>query len=216
MVIGDIVDQGRNIVISGVPNASYSWRSIRHHWPNKPWPEQLRCDMEALITDLSLIPAHETLFWYKAECTPDAAMVMRNIGGVPGAWAKRKRGGQERFEFIEDMAAAVNQVVYEVIQPLDRIPFQVLSTDFVQDDIVGHIVQLNDSASEGVFTAEETLDATMDDAFSETSSLVNPKAAGRNQSVSNISVTTNRSNMNTSFDIRLKAAPPVEIKETNM
>jgi hypothetical protein len=216
LFLGDIVDQGRNVVISGVPDVAYSWKSIRYRWPNKPWPEELRADMEMVISDLHGQAPQDVVYWYKAECTPDPSMVIRNIGGVPGVWVKNKRGAVEKFDFVEDLAAAVNQVVYEVLQPLQRIPFHVLSTDFVQDDIVGHIIQLNDAASEGLYSAEESLDVSVfEDNFSESSSLMAPKS-GRNQSVSNISVGTNRSAMNASFDVRLHAAPPVEVKETNM
>lgn len=213
--VADIVNQGRNVVICGVPNAAYCWRGIQHHWPNRPWPEQLRADLEATLTEVASRPP-DRLFWYKAECTPDTSMVVRNLGGVPGLWAKSK-GGLEKFEFLEDMAASANHAVYEVLQGVEHLPFNVLSTDFVQDDIVGLIVQLNDNAEEGRFTANESAEA-LDEVFAaeDTSMLVASTRGQHKLSSSHSSVSTARSNMNTSFDIRLQPAPPIELKETNM
>ena len=126
-----------------MPQKAYSWLHLDYRWPNKAWPEDLRRDMIETLVDLE-DRSSDDLFWYKAECTPNAAMVTRSIGGVPGAAVFRR--ADEKLEFVRDLAGAVNHVVLEVLNDVSKLPFWVLSTDYVQDDVIEKILALNDNA----------------------------------------------------------------------
>ena len=142
---GDIVDQGKQIFISGIPNVAFSWKNLQAHWPNKQWPDDLHDDFENMLAEF-YDSGPQSYFWYKAECTPGTHMVIRSLGGVPGAAAHKC--ADEKFEFVEDMAAAANYVVYEILNQADKLPINVLSTDFVNDEIVDRIIELNGQTSE--------------------------------------------------------------------
>ena len=70
-------------------------------------------------------------------------MIVRLLGGIPGLAVRKCSKG--KFEFIEDMAAAVNHQVLEVLKKVPTLPFNVLSTDYVHDDIIDCIVKFNDT-----------------------------------------------------------------------
>ena len=153
LIPGDLIDQAKNVMIFGVPNKSYSWVGLDYRWPNKSWPDDLKEDMITTIADMDERTS-KNLFWYKAECTPNAAMVTRSIGGVPGAAACRK--ADEKLEFVEDLAAVTNREILDVLNDTDVLPFQVLSTDFVQDEVIEKIVQLNQYAQHAVAILDVT------------------------------------------------------------
>ena len=126
-----------------MPQKAYSWLHLDYRWPNKAWPEELRRDLIETLVDLEDRSADD-LFWYKAECTPNAAMVTRCIGGVPGAAVFRRT--DEKLEFLRDLAGSTNHVVLQVLDDVSKLPFWVLSTDYVQDEVIGRIIALNDNA----------------------------------------------------------------------
>ena len=86
---GDLIDQGKQVAVFGVPHVAYTWNKLRWRWPNKAWPKELQDDFEDSLSEMSMYPPGNNLFWYKAECTPNAAMVTRCVGGVPGLGAGR-------------------------------------------------------------------------------------------------------------------------------
>ena len=181
------MDQGKNIVIFGVPNTSYSWRCLRYRWPNKAWPHELKEDMEQTISELSLHRPRE-LFWYKAECTPSGSMVVRSLGGLPGAIASRC--AHEKLEFIEDMAAATNRCVLDVLLELNCNSFNMLSVDYVNEELIDRIIELNNVAQSGVYkTNSVTVDS---DSFDE------------------VDMTRN------SLEVPIKQPKALEVRETNM
>ena len=135
---GQIVSQGTNILLFG-EKVSYS-QKLNYRWPNKTKPVEIQTDLDQHVRERINRPGY-AFFWYKAECTPDAAMVVRNLGGVPGLIAASCAA--EKFEFIEGMATSVNHGVLDVIEGCTSLPFNVLSTDYVTDDIIGKIVDLN-------------------------------------------------------------------------
>ena len=73
-------------------------------------------------------------------------MIVRSVGGVPGAAAHKCT--DEKFEFIEDMASAANLLINDILNQIETIPFNVMSIDFVQDEIVDRIIELNGKTSE--------------------------------------------------------------------
>ena len=135
-----MVDQGKNIIVFGMPSKSYSWGSLDYRWPNMAWPDELKQDLTETIADFHHNPPHD-LYWYKAECTPNAAMVTRCIGGLPGAAVFRR--ADEKLEFLEDLAAAANHRILEVLHETPVLPFWVLSTDYVQNDVIDRILDIN-------------------------------------------------------------------------
>ncbi len=151
--VGDIVDSGKNVVVAGVPDVAYSWHSIQYRWPNKEWPSELKADFEQTVENMRITPP-DRFFWYKAECTPGTHMILRGVGGVPGMVVKGQ--SEEKLDFIEDMAAVVNHKIEEVLGGADTLPFNVLSVDFVQDEVLDHIIRMNvNKAEELVFNVPQ-------------------------------------------------------------
>ena len=197
------MDQGRQVGIFGVPNVAYTWNKLQWRWPNKAWPKELQDDLEDTLSELSMYKPNN-IYWYKAECTPNAPMITRCIGGLPGACAAKC--ADEKFDFVEDLASAVNHTVYETLKGIVRIPFNVLSTDYVQDDIVERILELNNEVPIGAHLSMSG--GTSEDALDETSYLVNQSMASHstaNQTLGSLS---------TNFSMPPRAYPPVEVRET--
>ena len=120
-------------------------------------------------------------------------MVTRSIGGVPGVAAIRR--SEEKFEFLEELASVANKSIYEVIQDIQKIPFNVLSVDFVQDDIIECIIKLNDRASVAVNPLDLTASPSdVDSVFTD--------------------YTANATLM--SEDYPLRASKAIEVRETTM
>ena len=74
------------------------------------------------------------LFWYKAECTPSTKMFVRSVGGITGLVAARN-GGPEKFNDMQDLAAAANHVILNVLNDINQLPFNILTMDFVSDEV---------------------------------------------------------------------------------
>ena len=151
--VGDLVDQAKNVMIFGVPRKSYSWLGLDYRWPNKAWPSELKEDMITTIADVE-DRRSTNLYWYKAECTPNAAMVTRSVGGVPGAAAFKR--AEEKLEFVKDLAEATNRVILDVLQDQHTLPFHILSTDYIQEDVIGMIIDLNDNAQAALAALDVT------------------------------------------------------------
>ena len=75
------------------------------------------------------------LFWYRAECTPSTKMYVRSVGGLTGLVAAR-HGGPEKFDDMEDLAAAANHVILNVLNDINQLPFNILTMDFVSDQVI--------------------------------------------------------------------------------
>ena len=157
------MNQGKNVFIAGMPGVAYSWRGFQYHWPNKQWPRELAQDLENKLSEMSVDPPYKT-FWYKAECTPGPVMITRGLGGVPGLVASKC--AEEKYDFIKEMSSCANHKVAEILAKLSRIPFDVLSLDYVQDDVIGKMVELN-HAQVGQAQRSRTL-MTSDNMTSET------------------------------------------------
>ena len=120
-------------------------------------------------------------------------MVTRSIGGLPGAVTCRC--ADEKFDFVEDLASAVNHCVFETLKGIVRLPFNILSTDFVHDDVVERIIEMNESVPVGQSLAvTEQGYASIDETLLET------------QTITSLSST---------FDVPIPMMPPVEIRETS-
>ena len=132
-VLGDVVDQGRNVVICGLPDAAISWQQLQYRWPNKPSPGELEKHMRGTLGEIGLYRP-SCLFWYKAECTPSRKMYVRSVGGLTGLVAARN-GGPEKFDDMQDLAAAANHVVFTRLNVINQLPFNVLTMDFVSDKV---------------------------------------------------------------------------------
>ena len=76
------------------------------------------------------------------ECTPNAHTIVRGLGGLPGVIVSGCAA--EKFDFVEDMAAATNYRLLKVLQESTKIPFNFISTDYVNDDIIDRILSMND------------------------------------------------------------------------
>ncbi len=144
---GEIVSYHKNVVVFGVPRVKYTWPGLNYRWPNKPWPTQLQEDLSSTIQELSMYNPHY-LYWYKGSCTPNAYAIVRNLGGLPGAIMAKC--SEEKFEFLEDLAAATNQLIYETLDSMSHIPFNFLDMDFVEDSLIGKIIELNESEQAGI------------------------------------------------------------------
>lgn len=230
LLIGDLIDQGKSIVLCGMTDVvSSSWQQIQTSWPNKQSPEQLGSHMRTTLQEMGLYRP-TGLFWYKAECTPSSAMYVRSIGGVPGLVASR-RGAVEKFDFIEDLAAATNYSILQVLRDVNRLPFNLLSIDYVHDDVIERILKLNDVPDQ-MLTLSQHISSTdmssdeVDDVFvvyaSPASAASSASAAQQkliNNSTMNSSVAGVNSSVagvNSSFDFRGRPKPPVHVKETMM
>jgi hypothetical protein len=128
------------VFVAGMPGVPYSWRGFTYHWPNKQWPRELVQDLETKMTELGTSQPSQT-FWYKAECTPGPLMITRGLGGVPGLVASKC--AEEKYDFIKEMSSVVNHKVAGVLSKASRIPFDIISLDYVHDDIIDRIVELN-------------------------------------------------------------------------
>ena len=146
MIVGDIVEYGKNIVVFGVPGAAYCWPTLNYRWPNKAWPSEIEADFKSTVQELSMYNPYY-LYWYKAECTANAYAIVRNLGGVPGAIVAKC--AEEKFEFLEDLAAALNFRIMENLEPMTHIPFNILSVDFVEEGLIAKIIDLNESENAG-------------------------------------------------------------------
>ena len=146
LITGDIAEYGRNVVVFGVPGASYCWPGLNYRWPNKAWPSEIEADFKSTVQELSMYNPYY-LYWYKAECTPNVYAIVRNIGGVPGAIVAKC--SEEKFEFLEDIAAGLNFRILDNLEPMTHIPFNVLSVDFVEENLVSKIIDLNESENAG-------------------------------------------------------------------
>ena len=145
-------------MIFGMPNVAYSWKGLEYRWPNKSWPSELSADFIDTLTNHDR--TSRELFWYKAECTPDAAMVARSIGGVPGvAMVKR---AEEKYDFLEDLAGATNYAIYDVLQDIEYLPFNIISFDFVPDDLLAYIIALNERQAEAALGGLDMTQCTSD------------------------------------------------------
>lgn len=191
--------------IFGVPNVAYSWSRLQWRWPNKPWPRELQDDMEDTLSELSMYKP-EKMYWYKAECTPNASMVTRCIGGLPGAVAARC--ADEKFDFVEDLASAVNHCVNETLKGIVRLPFNVLSTDYVHDDVVERIIELNNEVPNGAHLSMSvtTAASASTEMLDETAYLV--------ASSSQHPINQTMSSLSTNFSMPARSMPPVEVRET--
>ena len=193
---GDIIDQGKNVVIFGVQGAAYTWQCLRYRWPNKVWPHEVATDMRQTISELSSQRPSD-FFWYKAECTPNGPMIVRSIGGVPGVVAADC--AEEKFEFVEDVAAALNHLVNLELNEHQILPFNALSTDYVNDEVIAKILELNQHAETGVYTTAEI------------------SAAANLTSEADDDVFADAGNTTiTSFEMPLVPGKTIEVKETNM
>ena len=88
------------------------------------------------------------LYWYKGCCTPNAYAIVRNLGGVPGVIVAKC--SEEKFDFLEDLAASANQLIFETLDSMSHIPFNILDMDFVEDSLIGKIIELNESEQAGI------------------------------------------------------------------
>jgi len=131
--VGDLVDQGRNVIVCGLPDASFSWQQLQYRWPNKASPGQLETHMRGTLQEIGLYRP-SCLFWYRAECTPSTKMYVRSVGGLTGLVAAR-HGGPEKFDDMQDLAAAANHVVLNVLNDVNLLPFNILTTDYVNDQV---------------------------------------------------------------------------------
>lgn len=208
---GDIIDQGKNIVICGIRDVAYSWQQIQYRWPNKQSPEQLGQHMRTALAEMGLYRP-SCLFWYKAECTPSSPMYVRSVGGLPGVIAT-KYGADEKFDSVEDMASATNFEVLDVLHGLNRLPFNILSIDYVHDSVIERILKLNE-ASEGGGLRISSIDLSsdeLDDVF-----LQPPSNMHKLFNTTLNSSTGQAAAINNSYEFRGHPVPPVQVKETTM
>lgn len=133
MCAGDIVDQGRNVIVFGLPEAKFSWQQLQYRWPNKAQPGQLENHMRGTLQEIGLYRPTD-LFWYRAECTPSEKVFVRSVGGLVGLIAAR-HGGPEKFDSLEHLAACANRVVLRVLGDVGQLPFNVLTMDFISDQV---------------------------------------------------------------------------------
>jgi len=133
-VLGDVVDQGRNVMVCGLPDAAFSWQQLQYRVPNKPSPGQLETHMRGTLQEIGLYRP-SCLFWYKAECTPSTKMYVRSVGGLTGLVAAR-HGGPEKFNDMEDLAAAASHVILNVLNDINQLPFNILTMDFISDQVL--------------------------------------------------------------------------------
>lgn len=105
------------------------------------WPSDLHADMYAKIEECNATPDNTQMVWYKAECTPTQSMAARGFGGLPGLIAAR--WADEKFDFADDLGAAVNATVLDVLGTAPRLPFNILSVDFIADELIARIIELN-------------------------------------------------------------------------
>lgn len=135
MRAGDVVDQGRNVIVCGLPEARFDWQPLQYRIPNKPMPGQLDTHMRGTLAEIGLYRP-SCVFWYRAECTPTQKVYIRSAGGVFGVVAGR-HGGPEKFNSMEHLAWCANDVVLRVLNDVSRLPFNILTTDFVNDKVDG-------------------------------------------------------------------------------
>lgn len=135
-----MVSKRRQIAIFGVDRASYSWNNMKYHWPNKSSPDDLKTDLLSILDEMGTRrPFYQ--FWYKAECTPNKYTIIRSIGGVPSVAVQSCTN--EKFDFLDEMSFATNYVVLNILKEASQLPFHIFSVDFVHDDIVDRIIELN-------------------------------------------------------------------------
>ena len=75
------------------------------------------------------------LFWYRAECTPSEKVCTRSMGGLIGL-INARHGGPEKFDSLEHLAACANRVVLRVLSDVNKVAFNVLTMDFINDQVV--------------------------------------------------------------------------------
>lgn len=149
------------------------------------------------------------LFWYRAECSPSSPMYVRSIGGLPGLIAKRY-GADEKFDSVEDLAAATNFEVLDVLQGLNRLPFNILSIDYVHDRVIERIIKLNE-VSEGGGLRISSIDLSADELDE-----VFLQPPNNLHKMFNTTLNSSQAAMNCSYEFRGHPAPPVQVKETTM
>ncbi|CAH1784718.1 unnamed protein product [Owenia fusiformis] len=138
--LGEITRQGGNVILFGLYEVNDRWPNLTHYWPNKQYPHQLSEDIKEAY-DYCMTNRQHDLIWYKAELTPDAYIIARNIGNMVGVVVSRC--ADEKFEFLEDMAHAANHSVLEAMKEWTYIPFNMLCVDFVDDNIIQRIIEMN-------------------------------------------------------------------------
>jgi hypothetical protein len=210
MPIGDIVDQSKNVIVCGLPDAAFNWQQLQYRWPNKPSPGLLENHMRGTLQETGLYRP-SCLFWYKAECTPSSQMFVRSVGGLPGLVAAR-HGGPEKFDSMEDLAAAANCVVLKVLGDINLLPFNILTTDFINDQIIGRIMQLNESAERGQPTF---VHLSVHDSSDEGEDTIFPPQQQQHRLI-NTTINSSTAPGNTSFDFRQAHTVPVQFRETTM
>ena len=86
------------------------------------------------VNERSAYKARRRVCRYRAECTPSTKMYVRSVGGLAGLVAAR-HGGPEKFDGMKDLAAAANHVVLDVLNDINQLPFNIITTDFVSDQV---------------------------------------------------------------------------------
>jgi hypothetical protein len=89
--------------------------------------------MRGTLQEISLYRPTD-LFWYRAECTPTSKVFVRSYGGLMGLVAAR-HGGPEKFDSMEHLASCANRVVLRVLEDINQLPVNVLTMDFVSDQV---------------------------------------------------------------------------------
>ena len=85
---------------------------------------------------------------------------MRGIGGLPGAIAAQC--ADEKFDFIEDMASAINHCILRILNECDMMPFNVISTDYINTSIIERIIDMNrlELTGAGPMTQREVMEGS--------------------------------------------------------
>ena len=117
----------------------------------------------------------------------------------------------------------VSSGVLQVLSDIPRLPFNILSTDYVHDDVIDRIIHIDEGMEAGRYVSvsalhmDETIlpDEVDDTLFNGTHNASMSSAAQRR--MLNASSMTSSGMLNTSsFDIRHQLVPPLQIRDTSV
>ncbi len=83
-------------------------------------------------------------------------MIVRCIGGLPGVMAAPR--SDEKLEFVEELGAATNRCVMDVLLDCDSLPLNILSIDYVNDEVIERILELNKFTKSGAYNMNKSVD----------------------------------------------------------
>jgi len=113
--------------------------------------------------------------------------------------------------------------VLQVLNSVPRLPFNILSTDYVHDDVIGRIIYINEAMEAGRYVSvsalhmdETILQDEVDDNLLNGTHNASMSSAAQRRMLNASSITSSGMLNTSSFDIRHQLVPPLQIRDTSV